>query len=123
VLWRCLTACDTLLQHINVCSCAARPCIVLHESPIGNLSRYALCCAVYMTANLSGGHITPTVTIATMITGHITILKGIAYVLAQLVGSIFGSLLIVRRPLPSSQCIRWCAPCFCDVQFVVVFPA
>ena len=55
-----------------------------------------------MTANLSGGHITPTVTIATMITGHITILKGLAYVLAQLVGSIFGSLLIVRRPLPSS---------------------
>ena len=56
-----------------------------------------MCCgAVYMTANLSGGHITPTVTIATMITGHITILKGLAYVLCQLVGSVFGSLLIVR---------------------------
>ena len=54
------------------------------------------CCAVYMTANLSGGHITPTVTIATMITGHITLLKGVAYVLCQLVGSVFGSLLIVR---------------------------
>jgi glycerol uptake facilitator-like aquaporin len=49
-----------------------------------------------MTANLSGGHITPTVTIATMITGHITLLKGVAYVLCQLVGSVFGSLLIVR---------------------------
>ncbi len=32
-----------------------------------------------------------------MITGHITILKGLAYVLAQLVGSVFGSLLIVRN--------------------------
>jgi hypothetical protein len=52
--------------------------------------------AVYATANLSGGHITPTVTIATMITGHITLLKGLAYILAQLVGSVFGSLLIVR---------------------------
>ena len=62
----------------------------------------ALPCAVYATANLSGGHITPTVTIATMITGHITILKGLAYVLAQLVGSVFGSLLIVRTPLEKS---------------------
>ena len=60
-------------------------------------------CAVYATANLSGGHITPTVTIATMITGHITILKGLAYVLAQLVGSVFGSLLIVRTFLPRAS--------------------
>ena len=59
-------------------------------------------CAVYATANLSGGHITPTVTIATMITGHITFLKGLAYILAQLVGSVFGSLLIVRAlPFPA----------------------
>ena len=64
--------------------------------------RSAMLChsAVYMTANLSGGHITPTVTIATMITGHITLLKGLAYVLAQLVGSVFGSLLIVRTSPP-----------------------
>lgn len=53
---------------------------------------------VYATANLSGGHITPTVTIATMITGHIGLLKGIAYIISQLVGAIIGSLLIVRPP-------------------------
>ena len=58
--------------------------------------------AVYATANLSGGHITPTVTIATMITGHIGLLKGVAYVISQLVGGIFASLLIVRL-LPSSN--------------------
>ena len=57
-----------------------------------------------MTANLSGGHITPTVTIATMITGHITILKGLAYVLCQLVGSVFGSLLIVRADTIATSC-------------------
>ena len=63
--------------------------------------------AVYATANLSGGHITPTVTIATMITGHITILKGLAYVLAQLVGSVFGSLLIVRTFLLRAARRKW----------------
>ena len=59
-----------------------------------------------MTANLSGGHITPTVTIATMITGHITLLKGVAYVLCQLVGSVFGSLLIVRASVCACQALE-----------------
>ena len=75
--------------------------------------------AVYATANLSGGHITPTVTIATMITGHITILKGLAYVLAQLVGSVFGSLLIVRtfltRPQLHSGICEWAAGSVCAI--------
>ena len=39
--------------------------------------------AVYSAANLSGGHITPSVTIATMVTGHIGILKGLLYMLSQ----------------------------------------
>ncbi|KAL0029378.1 hypothetical protein WJX77_003180 [Trebouxia sp. C0004] len=50
--------------------------------------------AVYCAANISGGHITPIVTIGTMVSGHIGILKGFAYMFAQLFGSIFGSLLI-----------------------------
>ncbi|KAK9856832.1 hypothetical protein WJX84_010082 [Apatococcus fuscideae] len=54
----------------------------------------ALAVAIYCCANLSGGHITPSVTIATMITGHIPILKGLMYMLAQVTGSIFGILLI-----------------------------
>lgn len=53
-----------------------------------------LAVAIFATANVSGGHITPTVTIATMITGHIQIIKGICYIVAQIVGSIFASLLI-----------------------------
>lgn len=39
--------------------------------------------AVYTAANLSGGHITPSVTIATMVTGHIGIVKGLLYMLSQ----------------------------------------
>lgn len=59
---------------------------------LGNGAGIAI--AVYCAANISGGHITPSVTIATMVSGHIGIIKGFAYMFSQLFGSIFGSLLI-----------------------------
>lgn len=37
--------------------------------------------AVYCAANISGGHITPSVTIGTMVTGHIGLLKGMSVLL------------------------------------------
>ncbi|GAQ80844.1 aquaporin [Klebsormidium nitens] len=49
---------------------------------------------IFAIANISGGHVTPTVTIATMITGHIDLLKGLLYMLAQLLGAIFASLIM-----------------------------
>lgn len=55
---------------------------------------FMLAIAIFATANISGGHITPTVTIATMITGHIQIVKGLFYILAQIIGSVFASLLV-----------------------------
>ncbi|KAK9840175.1 hypothetical protein WJX74_004807 [Apatococcus lobatus] len=55
---------------------------------------FALAIAIYCSANLSGGHITPSVTIGTMVTGHIPVLKGLLYMFAQLTGSCFGILLI-----------------------------
>ena len=39
--------------------------------------------AVYCAANISGGHITPSVTIGTMVSGHIGIIKGTACVARQ----------------------------------------
>ncbi|DBB12410.1 hypothetical protein WJX82_007201 [Trebouxia sp. C0006] len=48
---------------------------------------------VYITANVSGGHLNPAVTFATCLTGHTSWAKGGLYVIAQVMGGIFGSLM------------------------------
>ncbi|MGI8925651.1 MAG: aquaporin [Tepidiformaceae bacterium] len=48
--------------------------------------------AVAWTANLSGGHINPAVTLAMMVTRNITPVLGVAYIVAQLAGAALGSL-------------------------------
>lgn len=53
------------------------------------------CAAVYVTANISGGHLNPAITLPTIMTGHTSMIKGIAYIIAQLCGSTVGSLLLV----------------------------
>jgi aquaporin TIP len=50
--------------------------------------------AVAWTANISGGHINPAVTLAMLVTKHITVAKGIAYVVAQFAGAALGALLL-----------------------------
>jgi aquaporin TIP len=50
--------------------------------------------AVAWTANLSGGHINPAVTLAMMVTNNIKISLGVAYMVAQLAGAALGSLLL-----------------------------
>jgi len=50
---------------------------------------------VYITANISGGHLNPAVTLATIFTGHISIVKGIAYIFMQITGACFGILMVV----------------------------
>lgn len=52
-------------------------------------------CAVYVTANISGGHLNPAITLPTIMTGHTSMIKGAAYIIAQLAGSTVGSLLLV----------------------------
>ncbi len=54
--------------------------------------------AVYITANISGGHLNPAVTVATLCTGHISLLKAAAYIVAQIVGAISAHL------IQASQC-------------------
>ena len=51
---------------------------------------------IYATANISGGHLNPAVTLATCLTGHTSWARGALYSIAQLAGAIFGALAAVR---------------------------
>ncbi|GAV72835.1 MIP domain-containing protein [Cephalotus follicularis] len=55
---------------------------------------FALFAGVSMAANISGGHLNPAVTFGLAIGGNITILTGIFYWIAQLLGSIVACLLL-----------------------------
>lgn len=55
---------------------------------------FALFVAVSIAANISGGHVNPAVTFGLVLGGQITILKGIFYWIAQLVGAIVACLLL-----------------------------
>lgn len=48
---------------------------------------FALFVAVSIAANISGGHVNPAVTFGLALGGHITVLKGIVYWIAQLLGA------------------------------------
>ena len=79
------------------------------KTPLSILQRvsdFASFFAVFAIANISGGHVTPTVTIATMITGHIDLLKGLLYMLAQLLGAIFASLIMVSIDKVKALCLH-----------------
>lgn len=55
---------------------------------------FALFVGVSIAANISGGHLNPAVTLGLAIGGNITILTGIFYWIAQLLGSIVASFLL-----------------------------
>lgn len=50
--------------------------------------------AVAVSANISGGHVNPAVTFGAFVGGNITLLKGIFYIIAQLLGSVVACLLL-----------------------------
>jgi glycerol uptake facilitator-like aquaporin len=52
---------------------------------------------VYVTANISGGHLNPAVTLATLITGHTSIQKGLMYMAAQIAAAVLAGFVQVRR--------------------------
>lgn len=55
---------------------------------------FALFVGVSIAANISGGHLNPAVTLGLAVGGHITILTGLFYWIAQLLGSIAASFLL-----------------------------
>lgn len=55
---------------------------------------FALFVAVAIGANISGGHVNPAVTFGLALGGQITLLTGLFYTIAQLLGSIVACLLL-----------------------------
>lgn len=56
---------------------------------------FGLFVAVAAGANLSGGHVNPAVTLGACIGGHLTIVRAVLYIIAQLLGSIAACLLLL----------------------------
>lgn len=56
---------------------------------LGNGIIYAV--LVYLTRHTSGGHLNPAVTIAVTISGHMHIVRGILYIIVQIIGGIIGA--------------------------------
>eukprot|EP01125_Pyxidicula_operculata_P007353 TRINITY_DN24_c1_g1_i1.p1 TRINITY_DN24_c1_g1~~TRINITY_DN24_c1_g1_i1.p1 ORF type:complete len:289 (+),score=58.81 TRINITY_DN24_c1_g1_i1:52-918(+) len=55
---------------------------------------FGLCTMLYATANISGGHLNPAVTLSIVIAKKMSVLKGLLYIICQCVGAILGSALI-----------------------------
>jgi len=55
---------------------------------------FAIMVLIYAVGEISGGHINPAVTWATMITNKISVLRGLTYIVFQLLGGIVGSALL-----------------------------
>lgn len=55
---------------------------------------FGLFVAVSVGANISGGHVNPAVTFGAFLGGNITLLRGILYWIAQLLGSVVACLLL-----------------------------
>ncbi|KZV47195.1 hypothetical protein F511_05246 [Dorcoceras hygrometricum] len=56
---------------------------------------FALFVAVSVSANVSGGHVNPAVTFGLAVGGNITFLRGVLYIIAQLLGSIVAAALLI----------------------------
>lgn len=54
---------------------------------------FALVAVIYAFANISGGHLNPAVSFALMCTGHMKWWKALMYMVAQVLGAIFGALI------------------------------
>lgn len=55
---------------------------------------FGLFVAVSIGANISGGHVNPAVTFGAFLGGHISLIRGLLYWVAQLLGSVVACLLL-----------------------------
>lgn len=64
---------------------------------------FALAILVAMTANISGGHVNPAVSLGLALAGKITIIRLVLYWVAQLLGAVAGNHLLPQIPHVKSQ--------------------
>jgi len=69
---------------------------------------FAIMILVYAIGEISGGHINPAVTWATMITNKISVVRGLTYIVFQLLGGIVGSALLKSILPPELQYSMGC---------------
>ena len=83
---------------VRVLSCSINLLWFFEASSVSVLCWYSFhCFAVYATCNVSSPHLNPTVSFAQCLTGHMSWSKGGVYVIAQILGGIFGALIEVRQ--------------------------
>ena len=56
---------------------------------------FAIYSAITISFHVSGGHVNPAVTVGLLVGGYITFLKAILYIVAQLIGAVLASLLLL----------------------------
>jgi len=69
---------------------------------------FAIMVLVYAFGEISGGHINPAVTWATMITNKISVVRALTYIIFQLLGGIVGSALLLSILPPQLQYSMGC---------------
>ncbi|KAF4518560.1 hypothetical protein B566_EDAN015371, partial [Ephemera danica] len=103
-IWRPLFAEFLGCLFLNLLGCASA--VAMGENPKANVLislafGLILASVIQVVCHVSGGHINPAVTIAMIVTGNMTILKGLLYIVFQCLGSTVGSA-ILRALTPVS---------------------
>lgn len=76
---------------------------------VGLAHGLALAIAVTALGHVSGGHFNPAVTISMMVTGNISVILGLLYIVAQVVGGVL-SLLALKLVIPTAAYVGLGAP-------------
>ncbi|KAI6702730.1 hypothetical protein NL676_011866 [Syzygium grande] len=80
------------MSAVPTAGAAAENCHVL---AVAIAHAFALFAAVFTSAHISGGHVNPAVTVGLVMRGHVGILSGVCFCLAQLLGSTIACVLLM----------------------------
>ena len=76
------------VNELGKATCLLNPVRVM---PIAVTAGFAIFALVYCTASYSGGHLNPAVTLGALAAGKITVMRAVAYIIAQIGGACTGT--------------------------------